>query len=70
MVEKYIAEFKCGCTNTNDTERSGYPNEAVTTENIKKVYKLVINDRKLKAHELAYIPKILYGSILYECLIM
>ena len=26
MVEKWIAEFKCGRTSTNDAERSGRPN--------------------------------------------
>ena len=36
MVEKWIAEFKCGRTSTNDAERSGRPNEAVIPENIKK----------------------------------
>lgn len=63
MVEKWIGEFKRGRTNTNHAERSGRPNEAIIPENIKKVHKLVINDRKLKVHELADIMKISVGSV-------
>ena len=53
MVDKRIAEFKRGRTSTNDAERSGRPNEVVIPENIKKIHKLVMNDRKLKVHQLA-----------------
>ena len=63
MVEKWIAEFKCGRTSTNDAERSGRPNEAVSPENIQKTHKLVMNDRKLMVHELADIVKISDGSV-------
>ena len=65
MVEKWVAEFKRGRTSTND----GPPNQAVIPENIKKICKLVMNDRKWKVHELADIVKISDGSfftILYE----
>lgn len=33
---RWFAEFKCGCQDTNDAERSGHPNEADTPRNIKK----------------------------------
>lgn len=73
IVEKWIGEFKHGRTSTNDAERSGRPNKAVISETIKKIHKLVMNDRKLKVHELADIVKISDGSvftILHERLAM
>ena len=42
----WFAEFEHGRTDTDDGERSGRPIEVVTPENIKKVHKLVISDRK------------------------
>ena len=63
MVEKSIAEFKRGRTSTNDAERSGRPNEAVIPENIKKINKFVMNNRKWEVHELANIVKISDGSV-------
>lgn len=63
MVEKWIAEFKCGRSSTNDAERSGRPNVAVIPQNITKIHKMVMNDRKLKVHELADIVKISDGSV-------
>ncbi|KAF7282668.1 hypothetical protein GWI33_002207 [Rhynchophorus ferrugineus] len=38
---------------TEDGERSGRPKEVVTDENIKKIYKIILNDRKLKLNEIA-----------------
>src|SRR5438034_4852657 len=48
MVEKWFADFKRGRTNTDDAERSGRPNSVVVPENIKKIHKMVLADRKLK----------------------
>ena len=73
MVEKWFADFKRGRTNTDDAERSGHPNSAVVPENIKKVYKMVLPNRKLKLLEIADILKISEGSaftILHEHLSM
>ncbi|KAF7267432.1 hypothetical protein GWI33_019338 [Rhynchophorus ferrugineus] len=36
-----------------DAERSGLPKEVVTDENIKKIHKLILYDRKLKLNEIA-----------------
>ena len=48
IVEKWFADFKQCRTNTNDAGRSGRPNSALVLENIKKVHKIVLADRKLK----------------------
>ena len=56
------ADFKRGRTDTNDAERSGRPNEAVTPENIKQVLKIVMDDRKLKVREIAKIVNISTAS--------
>jgi histone-lysine N-methyltransferase SETMAR len=63
MVEKWFADFKRGRTNTDDAERSGRPNSAVVPENIKKVHKMVLADRKLKLREIADTLKISEGSV-------
>ncbi|KAF7285669.1 hypothetical protein GWI33_010247 [Rhynchophorus ferrugineus] len=38
---------------TEDGKRSGRPKEVVTDENIKKIHKMTLNDRKLKLNEIA-----------------
>ena len=59
---RWYADFKRGRTDTNDAERSGAPNEAVTPENIKQVLKIVMDDRKLKVREIAKVVNISTGS--------
>ena len=69
----WYAEFKRGRTNTDDGERTGHPKLAVVPENMKKVHKIVLSDRKLKSHEIADTLKISEGNvftILYESLEM
>ena len=69
----WYAEFKSGCTNTDDAERSGHPKSAVVPENITKVHKIVLGDRKLKLREIADTLKISERSvftILHESLRM
>lgn len=39
---RWITDLKRGRTDTNDAERSGNPNEAVTPENFKKPMKAVM----------------------------
>jgi hypothetical protein len=43
-VEKCFAKFEGGEVNIEDDAHS--PKEAVTDENIKKVHKIILNDRK------------------------
>ena len=56
-------EFQRGRTNTDDPERSGYPKSALVLENITKVHKIVLGDRKLKLREIADTLKISKGSV-------
>jgi len=63
MVEKWFADFKRGRTETDDAPRFGRPAEVVTPENIKKVHKMVLADRKVKVRELAEALKISKGSV-------
>ena len=37
-IKRWFADFKRGCRDTDDAERSGRPNEAVTAENINKIH--------------------------------
>ena len=59
----WYAEFKRSRINTDDAERFGRPKSAVVTENITKVHKVVLSDRKLKLREIADISKISEGNV-------
>lgn len=54
-VEKWFAKFKRGEMSTEDDAR---PKEAVTDENIKKVHKIILDNRKVKLIEIAETLKI------------
>ena len=62
IIDWYVG-FKRGRTNTNHAERSGRPKLAVVSENITKVHKIVLGDRKLKLREIADTLKISEGSV-------
>lgn len=57
-VEKWFAKFKRGEMSIEDDARSGRPKEAVTDENIKKIHKIILSDRKMKLIEIAETLKI------------
>jgi [histone H3]-lysine36 N-dimethyltransferase SETMAR len=57
-VEKWFAKFIRGEMCIKDDARTGRPIEAVTYENIKKVHKIILNDRKVKLIEIAETLKI------------
>jgi [histone H3]-lysine36 N-dimethyltransferase SETMAR len=70
---RWFADFKRGRVSTNDAERSGRPKEVVTPENIKKIHKIILNDRKVKLIEIAETLKISkerVGHIVHEYLDM
>ena len=52
------AEFKRGRTNTDDAELSGCPKSVVVPENMTKVHKIVLGDRKVKLCKIADTLKI------------
>lgn len=64
IICRWYTEFKRGRMDTNDAERSGRPNEAVTQQNINQVLKIVKEDRKVKLREIAEIVKISTGRCL------
>ena len=57
------SRFKRSCTNTDDAERSGRPKSAVVPENITKVHKIVLVNRKLKLRQITNTLKISEGSV-------
>ena len=59
----WYGEFKRGRTNTDDAERSGRPKSAIVPENITKVYKIFLGDRKLKLRDIVETLKISEGSV-------
>ena len=70
IIDGY-ADFRRGRTNTDDAKRSGRPKSVVVPENITKVHKIVLDDRKLKLREIADTLKVSEGrvfTILHESL--
>ncbi|KAF7272699.1 hypothetical protein GWI33_014544 [Rhynchophorus ferrugineus] len=57
-IKDWYTKFRRGEMSTEDGERSGRPKEVVTDENIKKIDKMILNDRKLKLNEIAHTLKI------------
>ena len=57
------SEFKRVRTNTDDAERFDRPKSAVLPENITKVHKIILGDRKSKLREIADTLKISEGSV-------
>jgi hypothetical protein len=55
---EWFSNFKRGEMSIEDDARSGRPKEAVTDENIKKVYIIILDDRKVKLMEIAGTLKI------------
>ena len=62
-VKRWYADFKRGCTDTNDVETSVRPNLTVVPENTKKLHKLVLADRKLYLLKIAEELKISESNV-------
>lgn len=70
-IRKWFAKFRTGHMSTEDDERSGRPKEAVTDENIKKIQKMILEDRKLRlicVADTLKISKERVGHIVHEYL--
>lgn len=52
-IKQWVSEFKMGRVSTSDKPRSGRPVEVTTSEMIEKIHKIVLEDRRLKVHEIA-----------------
>lgn len=62
-IKTWYAKFKRGSMSTDESERCGRPKSAVVQENVKKVHKMVLENRKLKLQEIADTLKISEGSV-------
>ena len=62
-IKYWVSEFKRGRTSCQDEHRSGRPNGVTTTEMVKRIHKLVLDDRRLKMHKLADIVRISKSSV-------
>ena len=47
-INYWMAEFKRGSTNCQDEHRSGRTNKVTTTKMVKKILRMVLDDRRLK----------------------
>ena len=52
-IKYWVVEFKRGRTSCRNEHRSDRTNEVTTTEMVKKLHKMVLDDRRLKVRELA-----------------
>lgn len=62
-IRRWFIEFKCGHTSTNDVPCSGRPIEALNKENAKKIYSIILEDRRGKVREIADTIKMLKASV-------
>jgi DNA-binding Xre family transcriptional regulator len=68
-IQKWAAEFKRGRTSLEGDAREGHPKSAATPEIIEQVHDMVLDDRRMKVHEIAEtigISKERVGYILHE----
>jgi transposase len=52
-IKKWPAEFKRGPTSLEDNPRQGRPKSATPPEIIEQVHDMVLDDRRMKVHEIS-----------------
>ncbi|XP_055916969.1 protein GVQW3-like [Eupeodes corollae] len=52
-IKQWVSEFKKGRVSTSDESRSGRPVEVTTPDMIEKIHQIVLEDRRLKVHEIS-----------------
>ena len=62
-IKYWVAELKRNRTSCQDEHRSGRSTEVNTTEMVKKIHKIVLNDRRLEVRELADMVGISKSSV-------
>ncbi|XP_040582973.1 uncharacterized protein [Lepeophtheirus salmonis] len=62
-IKRWLADFKRGCTDTDDAQRPSRSNEAVIVENIENTLKIIMGNRQVKLQEIAGILKLSKVSI-------
>ena len=58
IVHKWFSEFRCGRTSKEIIPSPGRPNEITTPEMINKIHDIVLNNPKVKVHEIVKIISI------------
>ena len=61
-IKRWVKEFQRGRESLEDDPRSGRPTTSTSPENIEKVHKLVIENRRISLYELEEATGISYGS--------
>jgi transposase len=67
-IKKWAAEFKCGRTSLEGDPREGCPKSATTPEIIEQVHDMVLDNWRMKVHEIAETIVISKERVGYICM--